>query len=115
VREWCTNNAAIDPVTKSAIMVSEDGQSYQWHFTSNTLSQSIRLTTGVSQAYTPTVIGPDGMVYVINDAVLTQSDSKLRRTWGRRTLLVPQPDTGGDRRHRNSSQFQRLSPGATIA
>jgi len=70
VREWCINSAAIDPNTKSAIVNSEDGVNYRWDFTSNTLSQAIRLTPGVGEAYTPTVIGPDGTVYAINDATL---------------------------------------------
>jgi hypothetical protein len=70
VKEWCINSAAIDPVTKSAIVNSEDGVNYRWDFTSNKLSQMIRLSSGVGEAYTPTVIGPDGTVYAINDAVL---------------------------------------------
>jgi hypothetical protein len=70
VREWCINSAAIDPVTKSAIVNSEDGTNYRWDFTTNTLSQLMPLSPGVGEAYTPTVIGPDGTVYAINDAVL---------------------------------------------
>jgi hypothetical protein len=70
VREWCINSAAIDPVTKSAIVNSEDGINYRWDFTTNTLSQQLTLSPGVGEAYTPTVIGPDGTVYAINDAVL---------------------------------------------
>jgi hypothetical protein len=70
VREWCINSAAIDPFTKSAIVNSEDGINYRWDFTTNTLSQQIRLSAGVGEAYTPTVIGPDGTIYAINDAVL---------------------------------------------
>jgi hypothetical protein len=70
VREWCINSAAVDPATRSAIVNSEDGVNYRWDFTTNTLSQSIRLTAGVGEAYTPTVIGPDGTVYAINDAIL---------------------------------------------
>jgi hypothetical protein len=70
VREWCINSAAIDPVTKSAIVNSEDGTNYRWDFTTNTLSQLMSLSPGVGEAYTPTVIGPDGTVYAINDAVL---------------------------------------------
>jgi len=70
VREWCINSAAIDPVTKSAIVNSEDGTNYRWDFTTNTFSQSIYLTAGVAEAYTPTVIGPDGTVYAINDGIL---------------------------------------------
>ncbi len=70
VREWCINSAAIDPFTKSAIVNSEDGINYRWDFTTNTLSQLMPLSPGVGEAYTPTVIGPDGTVYAINDAVL---------------------------------------------
>jgi hypothetical protein len=70
VREWCINTAAIDPYTKSAIINSEDGTVYRWDFTTNTLLQSLSLTSGRGEAYTPTVIGPDGTVYAINDAIL---------------------------------------------
>jgi hypothetical protein len=70
VREWCINTAAVDPATKSAIINSEDGVVYRWDFTTNTLLQRLRLTSGRSEAYTPTVIGPDGTVYAINDAIL---------------------------------------------
>jgi hypothetical protein len=70
VREWCINTAAIDPFTKSAIINSEDGVIYRWDFATNTLLQSLRLTGGRGEAYTPTVIGTDGTVYAINDAIL---------------------------------------------
>lgn len=70
VREWCINSAAIDQLNKSAIVGSEDGYLYRWDFTTNTFSQTIRLTAGVGEAYTPTVIGPDGTAYAINDAML---------------------------------------------
>ena len=69
VREWCINSAAIDPETKSAIVNSEDGTNYKWNLVTNTLTR-MPLTSGVSEAYTPTVIGPDGTVYAINDATL---------------------------------------------
>jgi hypothetical protein len=70
VREWCINTAAVDPITKAIIANSEDGKLYRWDLTSNTLSQKIKLSTGIGEAYTPTVIGPDGTVYGINDAIL---------------------------------------------
>jgi hypothetical protein len=70
VREWCVNTVAVDPFTKSAIVNSEDGVVYRWDFTTNTLRQSLRLTAGRGEAYTPTVIGSDGTVYAINDAIL---------------------------------------------
>jgi hypothetical protein len=70
VREWCINSAAVDPYTKAAIINSEDGTVYRWDFTSNTLLESLNLTPGRGESYTPTAIGPDGTVYAINDALL---------------------------------------------
>src|SRR5262252_6098866 len=70
VREWCINTAAVDPITKSVIVNSEDGKLYRWDLKTNRLSEAIKLSGGIGEAYTPTVIGPDGTVYAINDAVL---------------------------------------------
>ena len=70
VREWCINTAAIDPATKSVIANSEDGKVYRWDLTTNTLTQSVQLTTGIGEAYTPTVIGSDGTIYAINGAIM---------------------------------------------
>jgi hypothetical protein len=71
VREWCINTAAVDPITKSVMVNSEDGSLYRWDLTTNTLSEKIKLSGGIGEAYTPTVIGADGTVYAINDAVLS--------------------------------------------
>ena len=49
---------------------NEDGILYRWDLTNNTLSQNITLTTGIGQAYTPTLIGADGAVYAISNATL---------------------------------------------
>ena len=70
VREWCINSAAVDRVTKSAIVNSEDGHLYRWDFTTNTFSQSIGLHGPLGEAYTPTVIGVDGTSWAINDGYL---------------------------------------------
>lgn len=70
VREWCINAAAVDPFTKSVMVNSEDGKLYRWDLTTNTLSQTVILSPGVGEAYTPTLIGPDGTVYAINAAIL---------------------------------------------
>ena len=64
--EWCINDAAVDPATGSVLANSEDGKVYRWHLGTNTLSQSVTINTGISQAYTPTLIGADGTVYSIN-------------------------------------------------
>jgi hypothetical protein len=70
VREWCINSAAVDPFTRSVLVNNEDGNLYRWDLTSNTLSQSNVLGGGVGEAYTPTMVGVNGFVYAINDAVL---------------------------------------------
>ena len=70
VREWCINTAAVDPITKCAIVNSEDGKAYRWDFTTNTFTQTITLTSGIGEAYTPTVIGVDGTCYAISNATL---------------------------------------------
>jgi hypothetical protein len=70
VREWCINSAAIDTFSKSVLANSEDGNLYRWDLTTNTLSQVVKLSSGVGEAYTPTVIGADGTVYAINEAIL---------------------------------------------
>jgi hypothetical protein len=70
LKEWCINTAAIDPFTKSVIANSEDGNLYRWDMTTNTFTQVITLSSGIGEAYTPTVIGADGTVYGINQAIL---------------------------------------------
>jgi hypothetical protein len=70
VKEWCINSAAVDPRTKSIVANSEDGKLYRWNPSDNVLSESIVLTPGVGEAYTPTVVGVDGTNYAINAATL---------------------------------------------
>ena len=70
VKEWCINTAAVDPASGSVFAGSEDGKLYRWDLKSNSLTQSIVLSSGLGEAYTPTVIGPDGTVYAINNATL---------------------------------------------
>jgi hypothetical protein len=70
VREWCINTAAVSPSTKSILCNNEDGTCYRWNLVTNTLDQAVMLAPPTGEAYTPTVIGPDGTVYAINNAVL---------------------------------------------
>jgi len=70
VKEWCINSAAVDIPGKSVLANSEDGNLYRWDLTTNTLSQTVALTAGIGEAYRPTVIGVDGTVYAINDAIM---------------------------------------------
>ncbi len=70
VTEWCINTAAVDPIRKSVLVNNEDGYLYRWDLTTNQLAERIQLTSGIGQAYTATVIAPDGVVYAVNNAVL---------------------------------------------
>ena len=76
VREWCINTAAVDPFTKSILANSEDGKLYRWDLTSNSFTEVITLSSGIGEAYTPTVIGSDGTAYAINDAILDAIGTK---------------------------------------
>jgi hypothetical protein len=70
VKEWCINTVAVDPLTKSVLVNSEDGKLYRWDLPSNSFTERIALTSGIGEAYTPTAIGPDGRVYAVNNATL---------------------------------------------
>ena len=70
VFEWCINTMAVDPLTSSILVNSEDGIMYRWHLPSNSFTQRIRITEGLGQAYTPTIVGADGAVYAIGNARL---------------------------------------------
>jgi hypothetical protein len=70
VKEWCINTSAVDPLTNSVLVNSEDGYLYRWNLGTNTFTQRIRLTSGIAESYTPTAIGADGAVYAVNNAVL---------------------------------------------
>ena len=54
-----------------------DGYLYRWHLPTNTFSEQIVLTPGLGEAYTPTLSGPDGQVYAINNATLFAVGSSL--------------------------------------
>ncbi len=71
VDEWCINSAAVDMANACAVVNSEDGHVYRWSFATNSLSPGLKLAPPTGEAYTSTVIGPDGAVYAINNAVLS--------------------------------------------
>jgi hypothetical protein len=72
VDEWCINSAAIDTANQCAVINSEDGHVYRWSLATNppSLSPGLYLAPPTGEAYTSTLIGPDGAVYAINRAQL---------------------------------------------
>ncbi len=70
VREWCINTAVVDTFTRTVLANCEDGFLHRWDMATNSFTESIQLTNGIGEAYTPTMSGKDGAVYAINDAVL---------------------------------------------
>ena len=68
--EWCINSAAADTADDSVFVNSEAGIMYRWNLATDKLAEKIRLNGPLPEAYTPTVVGPDGTVYAINDATL---------------------------------------------
>jgi hypothetical protein len=70
VKEWCINTAVVDTFTHSVLAGAEDGKLYRWNLATNSFSETLVLTPGLGEAYTPTVAGPDGQVYAINNATL---------------------------------------------
>ncbi len=70
VYEWCVNAAVVDAFTGSVFASSEDGNLYRWALATNVLGQKRALNAPQPEAYTPSLVGPDGTVYDINDATL---------------------------------------------
>jgi hypothetical protein len=68
--EWCINSAAVDLADDSVIVNNEDGTVYRWDLARNRLAEKFHLNRPRPEAYTPTLIGPDGTVYAINNATL---------------------------------------------
>src|SRR5262249_50525041 len=71
VREWCINSALVDPGTRSILFPSEDGNLYRFDLASCSFSQVVTVNPqGIGEAYVPTLEGPDGTVYTIENAIL---------------------------------------------
>jgi hypothetical protein len=68
--EWCVNAAAVDVANHSALVNSEDGRLYRWDLLTNRITEGVMLDGPRGQAYTPTIIGPTGVTYAINNARL---------------------------------------------
>src|SRR6185436_12149892 len=70
VREWCINTAVVDPATKSVFVNNEDGKMYRWYLPTNSFTEVMTLTNGLGEAYTPTLVGADGSIFAVNNAIL---------------------------------------------
>lgn len=70
VYEWCVDTISVCPQTDSLILNSEDGNMYNWNLGLNQITQSIELTGGIGEAYTPTVLGSDGTIFGMSNARL---------------------------------------------
>lgn len=70
VYEWCINSAVVVPASQSVIANSEDGHVYRWDLATNTLAEVMTLNKPEPEAYTPSIVGPDGTVYAVNNAFL---------------------------------------------
>lgn len=70
VREWCINSAVVDAKGRCAIVNNEDGRCYRWDLTNNKLTQTLVLTPGIGEAYTPTLMARGGISFAINNATL---------------------------------------------
>jgi hypothetical protein len=70
VREWCVNSAVVDVTGHSVILNCEDGVLYRWSLDTFALIESIRLTDGIGEAYTTTMVSNDGLVFGISNAKL---------------------------------------------
>ena len=55
---------------------------YRWSFTNNTLTKGLYLAPATGEAYTSTLIGPDGAVYATNDARLFCCGAKANVSTG---------------------------------
>src|SRR5262249_32000852 len=67
VYEWCVNSAVIDYFSQSALINSEDGHLYRWDLQTGGVTQAVLLDGPRGQAYTPTISGPTGIIYAINN------------------------------------------------
>jgi hypothetical protein len=60
----------VDAASSSVFAGSEDGNFYRWNIATNKISQSLPLNAPTPEAYTPSMVGPDGKIYAINNAIL---------------------------------------------
>ena len=70
VKEWCINTAAVDPATQVDPRQQRGRLAVPLGAHDQPAAAAIQLTSGIGESYTPTVIGADGAVYAVNNAML---------------------------------------------
>jgi hypothetical protein len=64
------NSAVVDIASGTVFASSEDGAIYRWDLSANALTQSVQLTSPGPQAYAPSVVGPNGLIFAIANGTL---------------------------------------------
>ena len=66
-REWCVNATAVDTANDCVFFNSEDGNTYRWNLSQNSIVQSVNMASAFGAPYVAQAIGPDGTLYTFND------------------------------------------------
>ena len=96
---------------------NEDGYSYRWDLATDTITQAVEITNGYGEPYTPTSIGPNGVVYALNGGTLfalggytnyTLTNVTSPRACGRRPIDNLHDDPGFHGRRRRADRQHHL-------
>ncbi len=98
--EWCCNMGVFDPFAGAIFASNEDSYVYRWDLNHNTLAERIEMRNPFVEAYTPSLIGPDGAVYSINMGQLSVIEcNKTSQTIGTATVEPTQAPAMCKRSH----------------
>jgi plastocyanin len=66
----CCNIGVFDPFSNSVYCNNADSHQYRWDLKNNVIAERVYMGSALLEAYTPSVIGPDGAIYAINMGVM---------------------------------------------